>query len=106
MAHGDDRGLRLPPAIAPVQVVVIPIYKTEEERTSVLGVAEKVRDALAGNGVRVRVDDRDQHRPGYKFSDWELKGVPLRIEVGPRDVAADQIVWGDRNHRHKKNLLV
>jgi prolyl-tRNA synthetase len=106
MAHGDDRGLRLPPAIAPVQVVVIPIYKTEEERTSVLGVAEKVRDALAGNGVRVRVDDRDQHRPGYKFSDWELKGVPLRVEVGPRDVAADQVVCVDRIHGHKNTLSV
>jgi prolyl-tRNA synthetase len=92
MTHGDDSGLRLPPAVAPVQVVIVPIYRTDEERASVLEVAAKMRDQLAGNGVRVRLDDRDQHRPGYKFSEWELKGVPLRIELGPRDVAAGQVV--------------
>ena len=96
MTHGDDRGLRLPPSVAPVQVVVVPIYKTDEEQSSVLGVAHKLRDELAGAGLRVKVDDRDQHRPGYKFSEWELKGVPLRIEVGPKDVAADQVVVADR----------
>ena len=92
MTHGDDRGLRLPPAVAPVQVVVVPIYRSDEERTRVLSVASKLRDDLVGNGVRARVDDRDQHRPGYKFGEWELKGVPVRIEIGPRDVEADQVV--------------
>jgi prolyl-tRNA synthetase len=106
MAHGDDRGLRLPSAIAPVQVVVVPIYKSDDEKTSVLSVATKVRDALAGNSVRVRVDDRDQHRPGYKFSEWELKGVPLRIEIGPKDVAADQVVCVDRISGAKKSIAV
>jgi prolyl-tRNA synthetase len=96
MTHGDDRGLRLPPAIAPVEVVIVPIYKSDEERSSVLSVAGNLRDELAGNGTRVRLDDRDQHRPGFKFSEWELKGVPLRIEIGPKDVAAEQVVLADR----------
>jgi prolyl-tRNA synthetase len=96
MTHGDDKGLRLPPSVAPVQVVVVPIYRTDEEKGAVLEVADKVRDAIAGNGVRVRVDDRDQHRPGYKFSEWELKGVPIRIEIGPRDVEAERVVLVER----------
>ncbi|MGH2786691.1 MAG: proline--tRNA ligase [Actinomycetota bacterium] len=96
MVHGDDKGLRLPPAVAPVQVVVVPIYRSDEERGAVLGVANKVGDALVGNGVKVRVDDRDQYRPGYKFSEWELKGVPLRFEIGPKDVEADQVVVANR----------
>jgi prolyl-tRNA synthetase len=106
MAHGDDRGLRLPAAVAPVQIVVVPIYRTDDERSSVLRVATKVRDALAGNNVRVRIDDRDQHRPGYKFSEWELKGVPIRIEIGPKDVAADQVVCVDRIHGEKRSISV
>jgi prolyl-tRNA synthetase len=96
MAHGDDRGLRLPPAVAPVQVVVVPIYRSDDEQGSVLEVASKIRDALAGNGVRVRVDDRDQYRPGYKFSEWELKGVPIRIEIGPQEVASEEVMIADR----------
>jgi prolyl-tRNA synthetase len=105
MTHGDDNGLRLPPAVAPVQVAVVPIYRTDEERNVVLGVATKLRDELAGaRGIRVRVDDRDQYRPGFKFSDWELKGVPVRIEVGPRDVASDQVVCVERVEGTKKQL--
>jgi prolyl-tRNA synthetase len=105
MTHGDDRGLRLPPAVAPVQVAIVPIYKTDDERGRVLEVAEKIRAALAGeHGVRVRLDDRDQYRPGYKFSEWELKGVPVRIEIGPRDVASDQVVCVDRVEATKRQL--
>ena len=96
MTHGDDRGLRLPPSVAPVQVVIVPIYRTDDEKAGVLAAANKLNDALVGNNVRVKVDDRDQYRPGYKFSEWELKGVPLRIEIGPKDVAADQAVVADR----------
>ena len=96
MAHGDDSGLRLPPAVAPIQVVIVPIYRSDEERASVIGVAETLRDDLAAQGVRVRLDDRDQHRPGYKFAEWELKGVPMRIEIGPRDVAAGRVVIARR----------
>ena len=96
MTHGDDNGLRLPPQIAPVQVVVVPIYKSDDEAATVLERAASVRDGLVSQGVRVKVDDRDHLRPGFKFSEWELKGVPLRIEVGPRDVAADQLTMADR----------
>jgi prolyl-tRNA synthetase len=96
MAHGDDAGLRLTPAVAPVQAVIVPIYRSDDERASVLGVAEKLRADLGGSGVRVRLDDRDEHRPGYKFAEWELKGVPVRIELGPRDVAADRVVIASR----------
>jgi prolyl-tRNA synthetase len=79
MAHGDDRGLRLPPRVAPHQVVVVPIGGTD---------ATAVADELRAAGVRVRLDDRPEHRPGFKFAEWELKGVPLRVELGPRDLAA------------------
>jgi prolyl-tRNA synthetase len=96
MAHGDDGGLRLPPAVAPIQVVIVPIYRSDDERVSVLAVAEGLRADLAAAGVRVRLDDRDQHRPGYKFAEWELKGVPVRVELGPRDVAAGSVVVASR----------
>jgi prolyl-tRNA synthetase len=96
MAHGDDAGLRLPPAVAPVQVVIVPIHRTDDERASVLAVAEPLRDDLAAAGIRVRLDDRVQHRPGYKFAEWEVKGVPVRIELGPRDVAAGTAVLVSR----------
>ena len=96
MTHGDDRGLRLPYHVAPVQVVIVPIYKNDDEASTVLERANAIKAELAGNNIRVRVDDRDQYRPGYKFSEWELKGVPIRIEIGPRDVAADQVVVADR----------
>ncbi|HEX7197714.1 MAG TPA: His/Gly/Thr/Pro-type tRNA ligase C-terminal domain-containing protein, partial [Candidatus Limnocylindria bacterium] len=106
MAHGDDAGLRLPPAAAPIQVVIVPIYRSDEERASVLEVAEKLRADLAADGVRVRLDDRDQHRPGYKFAEWELKGVPVRIELGPRDVAASRVVVASRLGGEKEEVAV
>ena len=104
MAHGDDAGLRLPPAVAPVQVVIVPIHRTEEERTEVLSVAERLRADVAAGGIRVRLDDREQHRPGYKFAEWELKGVPLRIDLGPRDVAAGQAVVVSRLGGEKEQV--
>ena len=96
MAHGDDAGLRLPPAVAPIQVAIVPIYRSDEERASVLAVADRLRADLAARAIRVHLDDRDQHRPGYKFAEWELKGVPVRIELGPRDVAAGRVVIASR----------
>jgi prolyl-tRNA synthetase len=96
MAHGDDAGLRLPPAVAPIQVVIVPIHRNDEERAAVITVAEPLRARLAEAGIRVRLDDRDQHRPGYKFAEWEVKGVPVRIELGPRDVAAGTVVLVSR----------
>ncbi len=106
MAHGDDAGLRLPPAIAPIQVAIVPIFRTDEERATVMAVAERLREDLAGDGVRVRLDDRDQHRPGYKFAEWELKGVPIRIELGPRDVAADRAILASRLGGDKEELAI
>jgi prolyl-tRNA synthetase len=87
MAHGDDRGLRLPPRVAPQQVVIVPIFR-DEDRAAVLEAAEALAGELRSDGARVRVDDRPEHRPGFKFNEWELKGVPLRVELGARDLAA------------------
>ena len=87
MTHGDDQGLRLPPALAPIQVVLVPIYRSDEERARVLEAAAKMADDLE---ARVHVDDREDLRPGFKFNHWELRGVPVRVEIGPRDLDADQ----------------
>lgn len=106
MAHGDDAGLRLPPAVAPVQVAIVPIYRSEEERVAVLGVAEPLRAELADLGIRVRLDDRDQHRPGFKFAEWELKGVPIRVELGPRDVDSGRVVLASRLGGEKEEVPV
>ena len=89
MSHGDDQGLVLPPRLAPTQVIVVPIYK-ESERAGVLAAVEAIVSALAPS-TRVRADARDGFRPGYKFNEWEMKGVPLRLELGPRDLAAGQV---------------
>jgi prolyl-tRNA synthetase len=104
MAHGDDAGLRLPPAVAPIQVVIVPIHRTDDERATVHQVADALRADLASQGIRVRLDDRDQHRPGYKFAEWEVKGVPIRIELGPRDVAARHAVLASRLDGEKEEL--
>jgi prolyl-tRNA synthetase len=101
MSHGDDQGLRLPPRIAPVQAVIVPIYRKDEEKASVLAFAARVREALLAAGVRVRLDDRDQHTPGWKYNEWELRGVPVRVEVGPRDVAKESVVFVRRDDRAK-----
>jgi len=92
MTHGDDNGLVLPPKIAPTQVVIVPIYRSDEERTLVLDRASAVAGALRSRGVRVHVDARDNMKPGPKYYEWERKGVPMRIEIGPRDVAAQKFV--------------
>ena len=86
MAHGDDNGLVLPPALAPIQVVMVPIYKSDEERNLVLDKMFEVKKALEAKGHSVEVDDRDNLRPGIKFAEWELKGVPVRLAMGPRDI--------------------
>jgi prolyl-tRNA synthetase len=96
MVHGDDQGLVLPPRLAPVQVVAVPIWKKDAEKSAVLGAVEKIKAAL-GDSVRLKVDDRDEYSPGWKFNEWELRGVPLRIEIGPRDVAQDQVVLARRD---------
>lgn len=96
MVHGDDRGLKLPPRVAPIQVVIIPIWRRDDERREVEAAVERVRTMLRSR-VRVHADLRDDKTPGWKFNDWDLKGVPLRLEIGPRDVANDQVTMVRRD---------
>ncbi|HEY6807196.1 MAG TPA: proline--tRNA ligase [Gemmatimonadales bacterium] len=95
MTHSDDHGLVAPPRLAPIQVAIVPIWKTDEEKQQVSGVGAQVKDALAQAGVRVELDLREM-KPGAKYFDWEAKGVPLRLEIGPRDVAAGQAMAARR----------
>ena len=87
MVHGDDQGLILPPRLAPHQVVIVPIFKTDEEKASVLENAHKLEGELVEADIRVKLDEREGMSPGFKFNDWEMRGVPLRLELGPKDVA-------------------
>jgi prolyl-tRNA synthetase len=97
MTHGDDKGLRLPPAIAPIQVVIVPIWKTDEDRETVFSYANSVRGDLEAAGIRVHLDQRDGLSPGFRFNDWEMRGVPVRLEIGPRDVASQSVVTSRRD---------
>jgi prolyl-tRNA synthetase len=97
MVHGDDQGLILPPRLAPTQVVIVPIYKSDEEKAQVFDAARKAREALVVAGIRVRTDEREGTSPGFKFNDWEMRGVPLRIEIGPKDVAKGTVVLARRD---------
>jgi prolyl-tRNA synthetase len=104
MTHGDDSGLVCPPRLAQYQVVVVPIYKTDEERATVLEASDRVRRALHAAGIRVHVDAREGLKPGSKYYEWEGRGVPLRLEVGPRDVAADAVMLARRTGGKKEAL--
>ncbi len=97
MAHGDDQGLILPPVLAPWQVVVVPIWREDDQKSAVLEMAARLKAGLAGAGLRCQVDDREGQTPGWKFNYWEMKGVPLRIELGPRDLAQGQAVLARRD---------
>ncbi len=100
MAHGDDQGLALPPKLAPIEVVIVPIYRKENEKARVLEAAARLRDDLSKHHD-VHMDDREAYTPGWKFHQWELKGVPVRIEIGPRDLDQDQAVLVRRDTREK-----
>lgn len=104
MAHGDDQGLILPPKLAPHQVVIVPIWRTEDQREGVMNKVDQVAEDLKKSGVRIHIDDRETETPGYKFNEWEMKGVPLRLEIGPRDVENNQTVMVDRLEREKTTL--
>jgi prolyl-tRNA synthetase len=97
MTHGDDQGLVLPPYLAPIQVVIVPIYRNDEEKSAVLPVLHRVEQEIEGIGVRLKVDDREEVTPGFKFNDWEMRGVPLRIEIGPKDVANNRVAFARRD---------
>jgi prolyl-tRNA synthetase len=101
MAHADDDGLVLPPKLAPIQVVVIPIYKGKEARSLVLTQVDKLQRSLQAQGITVKVDNRDTHKPGWKFAEYELKGVPLRMAVGPKDLANHTVELIRRDTKEK-----
>lgn len=101
LVHGDEKGLILPPRVAPIQVVIIPIWRKDEERDAVEPVVAQVEAELSAAGVRTEVDRRDTVTPGFKFNDWELRGVPLRLEIGPRDVGSGQVMAVRRDNRAK-----
>ena len=100
LAHGDDKGLRLPPMIAPIQLVIIPIAKNKEEEKDLKGYLEPITAALKKSKIRV-YEDWTNNSPGFKFNEWEMKGVPLRLEVGPRDVKEQKVVLARRDEKSK-----
>src|SRR5512136_3060075 len=102
MVHGDDQGLILPPRLAPYQAVIVPIYKTDAEKTLVTDAARKIKAELAASSVRVILDEREGTSPGFKFNDWEMRGVPLRIEIGPKDVQKNSFVFAPRDKHGKE----
>lgn len=95
MTHGDDQGLVLPPKLAPYQVVLVPIFKTEEERVQVMEAVERLRQELSS--FRLKIDDRTEVTPGFKFNDWEMRGVPLRLEIGPKDLVKGTVALARRD---------
>jgi prolyl-tRNA synthetase len=97
MVHGDDQGLILPPRIAPIQVVIVPIYKTDEEKALVVKTAKDLKAQLVKANLRVNLDEREGFSPGWKFNDWEMRGVPVRVELGPKDVAKQAAMLARRD---------
>lgn len=106
MTHGDDKGLVLPPKVAPIQVVIVPIYYSKEEREKVTHIASMIKNNLTKSDIRVHLDDREQLTPGFKFHDWEMKGIPIRIEIGPKDIANNQAILVRRHNQTKDTLAL
>ncbi|WP_257668066.1 proline--tRNA ligase [Parapedobacter tibetensis] len=104
MAHSDDNGLVLPPKLAPIQVVIVPIYKTMEEREAIGELVDALHGELKSKGIAVKYDDRDTHRPGFKFAEWELKGVPVRIAIGSRDMQNGTVEIARRDIQTKETV--
>ena len=105
MVHGDDQGLVMPPKLAPYQVVIVPIFKNDEEKAGVLPVAKEIKAQLVKANIRVTLDEREGQSPGWKFNDWEMRGVPLRIELGPKDVAKQSAVLARRDRPGKEGKV-
>lgn len=104
MAHSDDEGLVLPPKLAPIQVVIVPIYKGDEELAEISTTALQIKKDLEAKGISVKYDNRDTQRPGFKFAEWELKGVPVRIAIGPRDIEQGTVEVARRDTKEKSVL--
>lgn len=105
MVHGDDKGLVLPPRVAPIQVVIVPIYYSSPDKETILNKANEIKEILEKKNLRIHIDARDEFTPGYKFNDWEMKGVPLRIEVGPKDLAKGKMMLVRRDNSRKSDLM-
>jgi len=103
MTHSDDQGLVLPPKLAPIQVVIVPIYKGVEQLAQISEKAEQIKKSLQSRGITVKYDDRDTHTPGWKFADYEFKGVPVRIAIGPKDIMTNTVEVARRDTKEKKN---
>jgi prolyl-tRNA synthetase len=97
MVHGDDQGLLLPPRLAPIQTVIVPIFRKEADKSAVLEAANRISSELTAAGIRVKIDDRENLSPGFKYNDWELRGVPTRVEIGPRDLAKNSVALARRD---------
>ena len=104
MAHGDDKGLKLPPELAPHQVVIVPIIPNDDVKTNVLDAVNKLNESLADS--RVFIDDRSEVSPGYKFNEWEQKGVPIRIEIGPKDIDSNSVLIYRRDNESKNQYPI
>ena len=104
MVHGDDKGLVLPPQVAPIQVVIVPIYYSESDKEQIIKKSKEIEQILSKKKIRVHIDTRDEFTPGYKFHDWEMKGVPARIELGPKDLARSKMVLVRRDSQKKTDL--
>jgi prolyl-tRNA synthetase len=104
MVHGDDKGLVLPPKVAPTQVVIVPIYNSDEDKRQTFQKADEIKKQLELKQIRIHIDDRSEISPGYKFNDWEMKGVPLRIEIGPKDIQKQKVVVAKRYNREKIDI--
>ncbi len=102
MTHGDDKGLVLPPKLAPIQLVMVPIFRSEDEKTLVMPVADRIFSELKAAGIRVKMDDREEVTPGFKYNDWEMRGVPLRMEIGPKDVEKNSVALARRDQPGKE----
>jgi len=106
MVHGDDKGLRLPPKVAPIQIVIVPIFKSNSDRDTINTYIKPLKKELDNLGIRYLYDDRDKVSPGFKFNEWEMKGVPIRIEVGPRDMESNILVYSRRDTNQKDNISI
>lgn len=106
MTHGDDKGLVLPPKVAPIQVVIVPIYYSDEDEKRILEKAVEIEKILAVKKIRVHVDKRREQTPGFKFHDWEMRGIPLRIEIGPKDLEKKKVVVAKRQNRKKEDMAI
>jgi prolyl-tRNA synthetase len=106
MVHGDDKGLRLPPKVAPVQIVIIPIFKNENSLAEIEKFLEPFLAELGEIGIRFKLDDRQKISPGFKFNEWEMKGVPIRVEVGPRDMESGTVFCARRDTSEKTSYKI